>query len=117
MERSWITSEPGISLSGLRQFPVEALKIDRSLVGEMLADRGAYDTVELIILLAAEIEVENCSEGIETAKHLERLRELGCDFGQGYFFFSPPLQPEAASKLLREAAIWPRMRKAPERNR
>ncbi len=94
------------SLSGLRLFPVDALKIDRTLVNEMLADRGTCDTVELIIVLAHKLKLKIIAEGIETAKHLERLRDFGCDLGQGYFF-SPPLQPEAASKLLREAALAP----------
>jgi EAL domain-containing protein (putative c-di-GMP-specific phosphodiesterase class I) len=103
------------SLSGVRQFPVEGLKIDKTLVNEMLADRGAYDTVELIILLAHKLKLKIIAEGIETAKHLERLRDLGCDLGQGYLF-SPPLEPEAASKLLAKA-MWLRARKVPERNR
>jgi len=87
------------SLSGLRRFPVEALKIDKTLVNQMLADRGTSDTVELIILLAHKLKLKIIAEGIETAKHLERLRDFGCDLGQGYLF-SPPLEPEAASKLL-----------------
>ncbi len=92
------------SLSGLRQFPVEALKIDKTLVNEMLADRGTCDTVELIILLAHKLKLKIIAEGIETAKHLERLRDFGCDLGQGYLF-SPPLDPEAASKLLSESNV------------
>lgn len=95
------------SLSGLRQFPVEALKIDKTLVNEMLADRGTCDTVELIILLAHKLKLKVIAEGIETAKHLERLRDFGCDLGQGYLF-SPPLEPEAASKLLSESNVAPR---------
>ncbi len=92
------------SLSGLRRFPVEALKIDRALVSEMLSDRGTCDTVELIILLAHKLKLKIIAEGIETAKHLERLRDFGCDLGQGYFF-SPPLEPTAASKLLSEGNV------------
>jgi len=89
------------SLSGLRQFPVQALKIDRSLIGGMLADRGTCDTVELIILLAHKLKLKVIAEGIETAKHWERLRELGCDLGQGYFF-SQPIEAKVAGKLLHE---------------
>lgn len=87
------------SLSGLRLFPVEALKIDRSLISGMLADRGARDMVELIILLAHKLKLKVIAEGIESAKHWDLLRELGCDLGQGYFF-SQPVAPEAAGKLL-----------------
>jgi diguanylate cyclase (GGDEF)-like protein/PAS domain S-box-containing protein len=87
------------SLSGLRLFPVEALKIDRSLISGMLVDRGTRDMVELIILLAHKLKLKVIAEGIESAKHWDVLCELGCDLGQGYFF-SQPVAPEAASKLL-----------------
>ncbi|MGB7824402.1 MAG: GGDEF domain-containing phosphodiesterase [Candidatus Sulfotelmatobacter sp.] len=71
------------SLCGLRQFPVEALKIDRSLVSGILTDRGTRDTVELIILLADKLKLKVIAEGIETAKHWEHLRDFGCNLGQG----------------------------------
>jgi diguanylate cyclase (GGDEF)-like protein/PAS domain S-box-containing protein len=87
------------SLSGLRLFPVEGLKIDRSLVSGMLADRGICDMVELIILLAHKLKIRVIAEGIESARHWDHLRELGCDLGQGYFF-SQPIEPEAATNLL-----------------
>jgi diguanylate cyclase (GGDEF)-like protein/PAS domain S-box-containing protein len=87
------------SLSGLRLFPVEALKIDRSLISGMLADRGACDMVELIILLAHKMKIKVIAEGIESAKHWDHLRQVNCDLGQGYFF-SQPVEPEAAGKLL-----------------
>jgi len=89
------------SLNGLRLFPVEALKIDRSLVSRMLVDRGTCDMVDLIILLAHKLKLKVIAEGIESAKHWELLRELGCDLGQGYFF-SQPVEAEAAGKLLQQ---------------
>jgi diguanylate cyclase (GGDEF)-like protein/PAS domain S-box-containing protein len=89
------------SLSGLREFPVQALKIDRSLIARMLADRGICDTVELIILVAHKLKLKVIAEGIETARHWEHLRELGCDFGQGYYF-SQPMEPKVAGEFLRE---------------
>ena len=87
------------SLSGLRQFPVEALKIDRSLIDGMLVDRGTCDTVELIILLAHKMKLKVIAEGIESGKQLQHLQELGCDLGQGYLF-SQPVEPRAAGNLL-----------------
>jgi len=87
------------SLIGLRQFPLAALKIDRSLIDGMLADRGIRDTVDLIILLAHKLKLRVIAEGIETTQQLGLLRELGCDLGQGYLF-SQPVAPEAAGKLL-----------------
>ena len=89
------------SLSGLRQFPVDALKIDRSLVREMQTDRGACDMVEVIITLALKMNLRVTAEGIETSRQLERLGELGCEFGQGYYF-SQPLEAKAALQFLRQ---------------
>jgi PAS domain S-box-containing protein len=88
------------SLSELRQFPVDALKIDRSLVSEMLTNRGACDIVELIVTLAHKLNLKAIAEGIETALQLGHLREFGCDFGQGYLF-SQPLDAESAQQFLR----------------
>ncbi len=89
------------SLSGLRQLPLEALKIDRSLVQGMLADRGTSETVELILVLAHKLKLRVIAEGIESTKQLEHLRQLGCEMGQGYFF-SPPVDAKTAEGLLRQ---------------
>ncbi len=89
------------SLSGLRQFPVEALKIDPSLVNGMLADRETCETVELIILLAHKLKLKVIAEGIESSKQFDHLRALGCELGQGHFF-SPPVEAKAAEELLRQ---------------
>jgi diguanylate cyclase len=62
------------------------LKIDRSLIREMQTDRSASDMVEMIITLAHKMNLRVIAEGIETARQFERLRELGCEFGQGYYF-------------------------------
>ena len=87
------------SLIELRNFPVEAMKIDQPLVHELLADSGTCDVVELIITLARKMNVRVIADGVETARHLERLQELGCQSGQGYFF-SPPVEASSAEKLL-----------------
>lgn len=89
------------SLRGLRQFPVDALKIDRSLVREILTDRTACDIVGLIIALAHKMNLKAIAEGIETGRQLERLAELGCEFGQGYYF-SQPLEAKAALLFMRQ---------------
>jgi EAL domain-containing protein (putative c-di-GMP-specific phosphodiesterase class I) len=57
--------------------------------------------VNLTIILARELNLEVVAEGIETAVHLERIRRLGCEFGQGYFF-SKPLEAEQADQLLKQ---------------
>jgi diguanylate cyclase (GGDEF)-like protein/PAS domain S-box-containing protein len=92
------------SLVGLTQFPVDALKIDRSLIREMQTDRSASDIVELIILLAHKMNLKVIAEGIETARQLERLIELGCEYGQGYFF-SQPMEARAALIFMRQQLV------------
>jgi diguanylate cyclase (GGDEF)-like protein/PAS domain S-box-containing protein len=89
------------SLSGLRQFPIDALKIDRSLIGGMLTDRSTCDTVELIILLAHKLKLKVIAEGIENTRQLDHLHAAGCDLGQGYLF-SQPVEAKAAEELLRQ---------------
>jgi diguanylate cyclase (GGDEF)-like protein len=98
------------SLCGLRQFPVDALKIDRSLVREMQSDRAACDIVELIAALAHKMNLKVIAEGIETARQAERLLELGCEYGQGYYF-SPPMEAKAAQQFMRQQ-VAPRTRGA-----
>jgi diguanylate cyclase (GGDEF)-like protein/PAS domain S-box-containing protein len=89
------------SLRGLREFRVEALKIDRSLVRELLTDRVASDTVELITALARKMNLKAIAEGIETVRQAERLQELGCQYGQGYYF-SQPIEAKAAQQFMRQ---------------
>jgi EAL domain-containing protein (putative c-di-GMP-specific phosphodiesterase class I) len=89
------------SLSGLRQFPIDALKIGRSLIHEMLTDRATCDTVDLIILLAHKLKLKVIAEGIETTRQLDHLHALGCDLGQGYLF-SQPVEARAAEEFLRQ---------------
>ncbi len=92
------------SLSWLRRSPLDELKIDRSLVASMPSDRSSYDVVNLTIILARELNLEVVAEGIETAVHLERVRRLGCELGQGYFF-SKPLEAEQANQLLKQQSL------------
>ena len=89
------------SLRGLRQFPVDALKIDLSLVREMQTDRAASDIVELIIALAHKMNLKVIAEGIENIRQVERLLKLGCEYGQGYYF-SQPLDAKAAQSFMRQ---------------
>jgi EAL domain-containing protein (putative c-di-GMP-specific phosphodiesterase class I) len=89
------------SLRGLWQFPVDALKIDRSLIREIQSDRTASHMVEVFITLAHKMNLKVIAEGIETARQAERLRQMGCEFGQGYCF-SAPLEAKAALEFMRQ---------------
>lgn len=89
------------SLSRLHEFPVDTLKIDRTFVSRLDDRSSNVEMVRTIVALAHAVEMDVVAEGIETLSQLEKLQELGCELGQGYFF-SPPLDARAASQLLRE---------------
>jgi diguanylate cyclase (GGDEF)-like protein/PAS domain S-box-containing protein len=94
------------SLIALRELPVEAVKIDRSLIAAMALDRGAADIVELILMIAGRLKLKVIAEGIESVKQLEHLHALGCEFGQGYLF-SQPVESKAAREFLRTGCFAP----------
>jgi diguanylate cyclase (GGDEF)-like protein/PAS domain S-box-containing protein len=96
------------SLIALRQLPVQAVKIDRSLIATMLLDRGALEIVELIIVLAQKLKLQVIAEGIESPKQREHLQALGCELGQG-FLFSPPVDAKEAQELLNRRNPAPRI--------
>jgi EAL domain-containing protein (putative c-di-GMP-specific phosphodiesterase class I) len=76
------------SLGYLRRFRVDVLKIAREFVGP--ADRSEdWAFAAAIVALGRTLDLEIVAEGIETAGQLERLRALGCEFGQGYLFARP----------------------------
>lgn len=88
------------SLSYLQRFAFDVLKIDRSFLPTTEGAEG-WDLVRTIIDLAHDQGAAVVAEGIETEHHAARLRELGCDWGQG-FWYARPLDPEAATARLRE---------------
>ncbi len=98
----------------LTHLPIDGLKMGRPLVCEMLTDRGTCDIVEVIITLAHKLNLAVVGEGIETAKQAERLRQFGCDLGQG-FLFAPPLEAAAAEQFLRHQTPRPQIKGAGSR--
>ncbi|WP_167568861.1 EAL domain-containing protein [Brevibacillus migulae] len=89
------------SLSLLRKYPIDLLKIDASFVRELTVSPDSEAIVQAIISLANSLKREVMAEGVETSKQLELLEELGCSQAQGYLF-SHPLPGEAAEQLLSE---------------
>ena len=87
------------SLGRLHHFPINVLKIDRSFVSRLGVDERNLEITETIVTLAQKLGVDVTAEGVETAEQLAYLRELKCEYGQGYFF-SRPLDTEAAEALL-----------------
>jgi diguanylate cyclase (GGDEF)-like protein/PAS domain S-box-containing protein len=93
------------SLSYLRRFPIDTLKMDRSFVGRMDTDERDLELVRMIILLAHTLGMDVIGEGIETASQLGLLRDLNCEYGQGYLF-AQPLPADAAAEMLATAPVW-----------
>jgi EAL domain-containing protein (putative c-di-GMP-specific phosphodiesterase class I) len=91
------------SLSYLHRLPFDTLKIDRSFISGMTTDHTAFEIVRAIVALAQNLGLHVVAEGVETRAQMEELRTLGCDFGQGYLF-APPLNREAATRLLESEA-------------
>lgn len=87
------------NLAYLQQMPIDVLKIDRSFVTEMLADRDKVSIVRAILSLAQALGMETTAEGVETHELAQTLAALGCTYGQGYFF-ARPLDPDAAFAML-----------------
>ncbi len=77
------------SLSYLKQFPVDALKIDKSFVDTVARSTADSTLARTIVELGRGMRLETIAEGIETVEQLERLRTLDCELGQGYHFSVP----------------------------
>lgn len=93
------------SLSYLHRLPFDTLKIDRSFVSGV-GERGENSGIlQTIISLGSNLKMRLVAEGIETEAQLAMLRNLGCDFGQGYLF-SKPKPAEEMEKLLYARHAW-----------
>jgi EAL domain-containing protein (putative c-di-GMP-specific phosphodiesterase class I) len=87
------------SLSYLSRFPIDTLKIDSSFISTMASDPASQQIVSAIVRLAQSLELTLVAEGIEESRQQELLRELGCQYGQGYLF-SKPLPPTELASFL-----------------
>lgn len=77
------------SLNYLRLLPFDVLKVDKSYVDNILYDGKGHIIVEQIITLASKLGLETIAEGIELLEQEDALKEIGCDFGQGYYYSRP----------------------------
>ena len=73
----------------LRDYPVTKIKIDRSFVSGNGADERAQLIAKCIAAMAADLDLVVVAEGIETREQHERMRDQGCDHGQGYLYGRP----------------------------
>ena len=81
------------SLRALQHFPVDVVKIDRSFIAPIEHDPQEAAIVAAVISLSHALGLRTVAEGIETIAQVDRLRALGCDLAQG-FYFAKPAPPE-----------------------
>lgn len=90
------------SLAHLSRLPIDALKIDRSFVGQLTKDSKDAAVVRGIVQLGRSLGKDVVAEGIETPSQFDQLRDLGCDRGQG-FLMARPLHASQVAALLQQA--------------
>jgi diguanylate cyclase (GGDEF)-like protein len=88
------------ALSYLQRLPVQTLKIDRAFVNG-IKDAGNVEIVRAILSLASGLSINVTAEGVETAEQAAQLKDLSCEFGQG-FYFDRPLTQELAREVLQK---------------
>ena len=94
------------SLSYLQEFPISTLKIDRSFVERMGSQNDSSQIVQAVVTLARSLKMKVIAEGVENEAQLKQLKEVGCQYGQGYLF-SAPIIADDAFKLVTEQLALP----------
>jgi diguanylate cyclase (GGDEF)-like protein len=87
------------SLNYLQLFPLDYIKIDRPFVNRTGTDRASTAMMAAIVQMAPSLGLTTIAEIIETEAVAQALRQMGCEFGQGYFF-SKPVEAEVALRFL-----------------
>jgi diguanylate cyclase (GGDEF)-like protein len=94
------------SLTYLRRFPVDVLKIAKDFIGPAQEDSQEWAFTGAILALGRQLGLVVVAEGVEDQGQLARLRELGCEFGQGFYFARPAPLDEIAVPNRAAAAGW-----------
>jgi len=77
------------SLSYLRQYPFHVLKVDRSFVNDITTNSADRELINASIKMAHGLKLKVVAEGVETNEQLAFLKDLSCDYAQGYLFGKP----------------------------
>jgi EAL domain-containing protein (putative c-di-GMP-specific phosphodiesterase class I) len=92
------------SLTHLKQFPVDHLKIDQTFVRNIEQDQDDNAIVAAVVSLGRSLNLQVTAEGVETIGQAQRLREMGCGNGQGYLYAKPMAGAEIPELLRNWAA-------------
>lgn len=87
------------SLSYLKKFDIDYLKIDRSFISNLINNETDRALVEAIIVMAHKLDINTIAEGVETIEQQDLLIQFGCDYAQG-FYYSEAISMEEFEKLL-----------------
>ncbi len=93
------------SLSYLRDLPLDVVKIDRSLIKDIVDTPRAVDIPAAIVRMAHSLDLKVIAEGVETLEQASRMQRLSCDIAQG-FYFARPMPPEQLTELLDNQPHW-----------
>ena len=83
----------------MNKFPADMLKIDKSFIDVMNSSESSKQYVATIISIGHILNLKVISEGVETEDQLDTLRQIGCDYVQGYIW-GRPLDPQDAAALV-----------------
>jgi EAL domain-containing protein (putative c-di-GMP-specific phosphodiesterase class I) len=86
------------SFASLHEFPADVLKLDRSLLNDIETSKQTAALVHALAILTNNLGLAIVAEGVERQSEVVILRDLGCHFGQGYFF-ARPLSPDAFAEF------------------
>lgn len=87
------------SLSYLQEYPFDFIKIDKSFISKITDDCTQRAIVKAILDLAVALDMQVIAEGIETEQQRDVLLDMGCQYGQGYWF-GKPVAADVATELL-----------------
>jgi len=93
------------NLAQLKRMPIDALKIDKSFIDDVLTDSDDAEIANAIIRLSHALNLRVVAEGVETVEQVAFLKNLGCDEIQGYIV-SKPLTPSKVSELFAQRFVF-----------
>ncbi len=101
------------SLSQLKRFPIDTIKVDRSFIKDLMENRDDAAITEAIIAMGKSLNLNVIAEGVETSEQVNFLRDHQCDEMQGYYFSKPIPENEFADLLREHKSLAPKARSSP----